>query len=175
MAPPGPEMGSMPYFVAAAILLVIAVVALRRPLRAWRERREAERARRDFRRQREMLEARFFDLAAASGKPRGLRWTDCEFGDGSVSNPTSNCGGRTHDATVSLVCSNDNDRIGPWDRVWNHRSARACRRRNSRDGPRRGATAALRPAGILLRASDCGNLRRGAAASTDCHLRGVNP
>src|SRR5262245_51269740 len=72
-------MGSMPYFVAAAILFVIAMVSPRRPRRAWRGRREAERARRDFRRQGEMLEARFFDLAAASGKPRGLRWIDCNW------------------------------------------------------------------------------------------------
>ena len=64
---------------AAAILLLIAAVAVRKPLRAWRERSEAERARREFRRQREVLEARFFDLAAASGKPRGLRWVDCDW------------------------------------------------------------------------------------------------
>ena len=65
--------------IAAAILLVIAVVLLRKPVRAWRERREADRGRRDFRRQREVLEAKFFDLAAASGKPRGLRWVDCDW------------------------------------------------------------------------------------------------
>ncbi len=38
-------------------------------------------ARREFHRHRERLEAKFFDLAAASGKPRGLRWTDCTFDD----------------------------------------------------------------------------------------------
>lgn len=38
-------------------------------------------ARREFHRQREWLEARFFDLAAGSGKPRGLRWIDIEFDD----------------------------------------------------------------------------------------------
>ena len=74
-------MGSMPYLIAAVILLVIAAVALRKPFRACRERREAEQARREFRRQRELLEARFFDLAAASGKPRGLRWIDCDWLD----------------------------------------------------------------------------------------------
>src|SRR5260370_503187 len=31
--------------------------------------------------QREHLEAKFFQLAASSGKPRGLRWKDCEWGD----------------------------------------------------------------------------------------------
>src|SRR5882724_4029827 len=72
-------MGNMPAGISVAILLVIAVVLLRKPLRAWRDRREADRGRRDFRRQRELLEARFFDLAAASGKPRGLRWIDCDW------------------------------------------------------------------------------------------------
>jgi hypothetical protein len=65
--------------IAAAILLVIAVVLLRKPVRAWRDRREADRGRRDFRRHREVLEAKFFDLAAARGKPRGLRWVDCDW------------------------------------------------------------------------------------------------
>src|SRR5437868_10198552 len=74
-------MGNLYMVIAAAILLSTALVLLRRPVKSWRERREAERARRDFRRQREVLEARFFDLAAASGKPRGLRWADCDWLD----------------------------------------------------------------------------------------------
>ncbi|HEY2250383.1 MAG TPA: hypothetical protein VGH74_04955 [Planctomycetaceae bacterium] len=72
-------MGSMPAGIAVAILFVIAVVLLRKPLLAWRDQREADRGRRDFRRQRELLEAKFFDLAAVSGKPRGLRWVDCDW------------------------------------------------------------------------------------------------
>ncbi|MFK7818254.1 MAG: hypothetical protein AB8G99_06030 [Planctomycetaceae bacterium] len=32
-----------------------------------------------FRLQREQLEARFFDLASHIGKPRGLRWVDCDW------------------------------------------------------------------------------------------------
>jgi hypothetical protein len=28
-----------------------------------------------------MLEAKFFDVAAATGKPRGLRWVDCDWLD----------------------------------------------------------------------------------------------
>ena len=51
------------------------------PVRAARRKREAHRARHEFRRQREVLEAKFFDLAAASGKPRGLRWVECEWLD----------------------------------------------------------------------------------------------
>jgi hypothetical protein len=72
-------MGNLYLAIATAILASIALVLLRKPLRVRRERREAERARRDFRRQREVLEARFFDLAAASGKPRGLRWVNCDW------------------------------------------------------------------------------------------------
>ena len=30
--------------------------------------------------QRERMQANFFTVAAASGKPRGLRWTGCDFG-----------------------------------------------------------------------------------------------
>jgi len=40
-----------------------------------------EQARRQLQQQREHLEAEFFTAAAASGKPRGLRWKDCEWGE----------------------------------------------------------------------------------------------
>jgi len=40
-----------------------------------------EKARDSFRRRREWLEAEFVTRAAASGKPRGLRWMDCDFDD----------------------------------------------------------------------------------------------
>jgi hypothetical protein len=33
-----------------------------------------------FRKQRDSLEGQFFHAAASSGKPRGLRWTRCEWG-----------------------------------------------------------------------------------------------
>lgn len=38
-----------------------------------------EAVRSEFFQRREWLEARFFTLAASSGKPRGLAWIDCEF------------------------------------------------------------------------------------------------
>src|SRR5262245_60184349 len=38
-----------------------------------------ERARELFRLQRERLEAKFLNAAAATGKPRGLTWVDCAF------------------------------------------------------------------------------------------------
>lgn len=40
-----------------------------------------ELARRQFQQQREHLEAKFFTVAASSGKPRGLRWKGCDWGE----------------------------------------------------------------------------------------------
>jgi len=40
-----------------------------------------ESSRDEFHIRREMLEAKLLTLAAASGKPRGLAWTDCDFED----------------------------------------------------------------------------------------------
>ena len=47
-------------------------------LRRWKQKR-LEQAMRQFRLERESLEAKFFDLAAASGRPRGLRWVHCDW------------------------------------------------------------------------------------------------
>lgn len=41
--------------------------------------REVKRASESFRRKREYLEARFMDLARSQGKPRGVRWLDCQW------------------------------------------------------------------------------------------------
>jgi hypothetical protein len=68
------------WVIAAALIGCGAGVAfVWRPLRHARREKVLFRARREFHRQREMLEARFVQRAAACGKPRGLRWTDCEF------------------------------------------------------------------------------------------------
>jgi len=40
---------------------------------------QISRARESFRLQRERLEALFFEAASQTGKPRGLRWKQCEF------------------------------------------------------------------------------------------------
>ncbi len=42
-------------------------------------RHEFTEAQSQFRRMREQLEAKFLQKAALTGKPRGLRWADCEF------------------------------------------------------------------------------------------------
>ena len=43
---------------------------------------QAERARESFRLQKERLEGVVLKAAAATGKPRGLRWVSCRFNDG---------------------------------------------------------------------------------------------
>jgi hypothetical protein len=50
-------------------------------LRGFGREVSAARARELFRLQRERLEAHFLTAAAATGKPRGLRWLDCEWAD----------------------------------------------------------------------------------------------
>lgn len=63
--------------IALAMLLLAAFAAV--PLAAWWQRRDASSAIQLFRRRREMLEAKFFDMARSIGKPRGLKWVDCEW------------------------------------------------------------------------------------------------
>lgn len=66
---------------AAAAAAAAAIAIALRPIRAARRAEQLARMQRDFHRQREQLEAKFIDRAAASGKPRGLVWTDVEFDD----------------------------------------------------------------------------------------------
>jgi hypothetical protein len=61
----------------AAVLFVLGWRSLRVVLRELR----TERAREQFHLQRERLEAKFFDLAAKTGKPKGLRWVDADWDD----------------------------------------------------------------------------------------------
>jgi hypothetical protein len=63
-------------------IVVLTLVALAwRPVRARIRLHELARARKDFHRQREHLEARFLRLAGQSGKPRGLEWVRADFDD----------------------------------------------------------------------------------------------
>jgi hypothetical protein len=59
----------------------IAILLAWRPLRSLGRGIQVERARELFVLQRERLEAKFVTAAAATGKPRGLRWKDCSFED----------------------------------------------------------------------------------------------
>jgi hypothetical protein len=70
------------WLISAAVLLAGVVLFLFwRPLRSFGKAVRIERARELFKLQRERLEAQFLKSAAATGKPRGLRWKDCEWGD----------------------------------------------------------------------------------------------
>ncbi len=62
--------------VAGAAVLLGAI-----PLARRYRRRELRLGLREFRLRREMLEARFFDLARTQGKPRDLRWVECDWLD----------------------------------------------------------------------------------------------
>lgn len=64
--------------IGLVVLLGLAAV-LYRPLRTRFREREANEAVARFRLQREQLEAKFFDLAGMQGKPRGLRWLNCDW------------------------------------------------------------------------------------------------
>jgi hypothetical protein len=72
-------------YAAIAAVSVLALVGLALGMYLVFRRRapiaepSLESARDVFSLRREMLEARFLTLAAASGKPRGLTWVDCDF------------------------------------------------------------------------------------------------
>ncbi len=69
-------------FGFGAILTVVAVIGLIAWWRWQRRRRPDPSAlRAEFARLRSTLERAFFEKASASGKPRGLRWKSCEWGD----------------------------------------------------------------------------------------------
>lgn len=48
------------------------------------KKRRLGRAAESFRRRREYLEARFMDLARSLGKPRGVRWLECQWQPGAL-------------------------------------------------------------------------------------------
>lgn len=67
--------------IVAFCILLAALFAL-----VWWIRRQQvkslQQARETFHRRREWLEAEFLSRAEASGKPRGLRWVNCDFENG---------------------------------------------------------------------------------------------
>lgn len=66
---------------AVTAVAALAFLAAWGPLRKSLREKELKQLRRDFHREREHLEAHFFTKAGASGKPRGLAWTNCDFED----------------------------------------------------------------------------------------------
>ncbi|NQV25207.1 MAG: hypothetical protein HQ518_12655 [Rhodopirellula sp.] len=73
----------MYFFIALGIFVAVIglILLVGQPLLKSLQRREAETAVRNFRTQRERLEAKFFDIASRLGKPRDLRWLDCDWQD----------------------------------------------------------------------------------------------
>ncbi|MDC0935686.1 hypothetical protein OAS39_05325 [Pirellulales bacterium] len=88
LAPPGPwqKKDGTVVFPAWAVWLVGAVLAVVAGV-VWRRLRAAQIAARrklaalEFRDRREELAKEFLEAAAATGKPRGLRWKSCELHD----------------------------------------------------------------------------------------------
>ncbi len=71
----------MTEWIVAGFLFLLAVATLIRGYLVLRFHRHMKHAKKIFRHHREHLEAKFFDIAASSGKPRGLKWVDCDFSD----------------------------------------------------------------------------------------------
>jgi len=67
--------------VVGILVVILAGFGVALSPRRRKRRREAMQAsaRASFHRRREWLEARFLTLAGQSGKPRGLRWSNCDF------------------------------------------------------------------------------------------------
>jgi hypothetical protein len=65
--------------IVVAVVVAAATVMLVRPLIRRFRRSRLQRAMQQFRFDREHLEAKFFEIASHSGKPRGLRWLACDW------------------------------------------------------------------------------------------------
>ncbi|MFV0443019.1 MAG: hypothetical protein ACK5Q5_05575 [Planctomycetaceae bacterium] len=61
-------------------VVVVAGLLLAQPVARWMRRREEAHAVQQFRVRREQLEAKFLELASTLGKPRGVRWKQCDWG-----------------------------------------------------------------------------------------------
>ena len=68
-------------WIPAGVATALMALGVARLVRALVLRKREKQYRATFQIQRERLEAKFFELAGNSGKPRGLRWTDCSFDD----------------------------------------------------------------------------------------------
>jgi hypothetical protein len=79
MFPPNQRQGEavnwIPWLATAGIGLLLATIVVW----VWRKSSSLALARRQWELQRQTLQDLFFQAAASSGKPRGLRWTNCEW------------------------------------------------------------------------------------------------
>ncbi len=71
----------MGFWLAPLLVLgfLTLLVLFWRPVRAFGRSIQLERARELFTLQRELLQERFYQAASTTGKPRGLRWKDCQW------------------------------------------------------------------------------------------------
>ena len=67
------------WWIPLVIVAVAILVVAGRRLRSFGKQVVGERARELFKLQRERLEVQFLQAAAATGKPRGLTWKDCQW------------------------------------------------------------------------------------------------
>jgi hypothetical protein len=67
--------------IAACLLLIFGLWLMRGVFGRWTGSRNIARALRRLPDDRPALERQFFEVAASSGKPRGLTWKSCEFDD----------------------------------------------------------------------------------------------
>lgn len=63
------------FLSGGCLVAALAVVLIVRASRGQSQ----QRIRESFRLHREQLEAKFFELASSQGKPRGLRWLECQW------------------------------------------------------------------------------------------------
>lgn len=69
------------WIIVAVVVFAAVVLLVWRPLRAAARESRFARARRDFHRQRERLEAKFVQLASRRSANDSPRWDDCDFDD----------------------------------------------------------------------------------------------
>lgn len=67
------------YWIFGSVVFLVILIAMAPMLMRLQRRRELARAIQQFKLRREVLEAKFVDLATSLGKPRGLRWTVCDW------------------------------------------------------------------------------------------------
>ncbi len=67
------------YWIFGSILFLVVLIGMAPMLMRLQRQRELTGAIQQFRLRREVLEAKFVDLAMSLGKPRGLRWTICDW------------------------------------------------------------------------------------------------
>jgi hypothetical protein len=100
---------ALPYIVVAAVAIIIVVaigVFLRRGRRKTATATPLSQAKQRFHVQRERLEAKFVQLAAAHGSPDAPQWSDCMFDD-DVSYVRNRTTGELS-AFVAVTISSDN-------------------------------------------------------------------